>query len=88
MAGFEQWLKNKLVFLGFTALTIGVAYMGYRLYKRTKSSPPGTQSQEYRYAGLPSACRCESCGYVLERPSTHCRAIRCPKCGGAMWRVK
>lgn len=87
---FESWLRSKLLFLGFTALTVGVAYAGYKLYQRARSSPSSSSSPQegYRYAGLPSACRCESCGYILEKPSTHCRAIRCPQCGGTMWRVK
>lgn len=47
------------------------------------SSNPG-----YRYAGLPEACVCESCGYELINPGTHCQAIRCPRCGGVLWRRK
>lgn len=43
---------------------------------------------DYRYSTLPEACRCESCGYVLENPGTHCRQIPCPQCGGIMWRIK
>ena len=41
-----------------------------------------------RYAGLPQACICESCGYELPNPGTHCRATACPICGGIMWRKK
>ena len=31
---FESWLRNKLIFLGFTATVIAVAYVGYRIYRR------------------------------------------------------
>lgn len=48
------------------------------------SSNPGN----YRYAALPEACICESCGYELTNPGTHCLAISCPVCGGVMWRKK
>lgn len=49
---------------------------------------PSSNPGDYRYAGLPEACICESCGYELINPGTHCQAIRCPVCGGVMWRKK
>ena len=52
------------------------------------SNPGISNPGDYRYVGLPEACICESCGYELRNPGTHCRAIRCPVCGGVMWRKK
>jgi len=42
----------------------------------------------YRYESLPKKCKCESCGYEIENPGEHCRFIKCPVCGGRMWRVE
>lgn len=92
-ADFESWLRSKLLFLGFTALTIGVAYLGYRVYKtraRTHSSssqlPPKRAAGGAREYELPKACRCVSCSYIWENPGKHCPELVCPKCGGKMMR--
>ena len=53
----------------------------------TKVSPSQeTEERAYAYETLPEACVCRKCGYVLENPTTHCRDIKCPKCGARMWR--
>lgn len=48
-----------------------------------EASAPGR-----RYATLPSACKCASCGHIIENPGQHCNQIPCPVCGASMWRVK
>lgn len=37
--------------------------------------------------GLPKACICTKCGYIVWNPGTHCPNLRCPKCGGPMRRA-
>jgi len=39
-----------------------------------------------RWANVPNSCVCRSCGYVLENPTRHCFAMKCPKCGASMFR--
>jgi len=41
---------------------------------------------QYRF-GLPKACKCMNCGYVVKNPGKHCPEIRCPRCGGRMRRA-
>jgi len=41
-----------------------------------------------RPASLPDQCICSKCGYVLKNPKRHCIELKCPKCGGQMYRTE
>ena len=85
MSNFYKWLREKLKWQALMLTILALVTTGASLYESSKSS---TTSTKYRYAGLPSACVCEKCGYVLENPTKHCPEIPCPRCGGRMWRRK
>jgi len=42
----------------------------------------------YRYPTLPRRCRCVRCGYIVENPGMHCIDLKCPMCGGRMYRLE
>jgi len=86
---FINWLWPKfewtLLMVAITGMLLGGAYIAKMLMSPQSQ---GSQGRQYRYPGLPEACRCESCGYIVYNPGVHCPEIKCPKCGGRMWRVK
>lgn len=56
------------------------------LMSKAPSNP--RRPTQYQYTELPKACICTECGHVLDKPTKHCRYIKCPKCGAPMWRKR
>ena len=90
-----KWLEGKLTFqafiIGATLFLMGIAKMMTGQSGTTARASSRRASPKYRYAGPPEKCYCEKCGSEIDMKQygfygKHCSEIRCPICGGRMWR--
>jgi len=85
LSKFTEWLKGKITFQAFILAVSAGLLLTAEILKAVGSS---SKSSGYKYSSLPKACICHECGYILRNPETHCKDIRCPKCGARMWRLE
>jgi len=88
LENLKKWLEPKIEWSLIMLGMLGLTYVAITLILGAMG---GSSPQGYLYETPPDVCYCEKCGAEIDMRKyglygKHCREVKCPICGGRLWR--